>query len=221
MSNKLLNETEGKVPGRKCPPIYFIPRARKWCHLHFFETHDHQHFSPAARMALSHTDHMQAQCLETGMPFGWALLGESLAFCPALNIQKLLTNQERFSSPNSVWHLWFFFCVTSICPPPQIKGLYLKQFQMGSCWYNWNTIFPVKLRYMLMNSLRHIFEVTVQMLSGDLRTPESMWAPQLSFSSLGQPSWWTAHQVSPGTQALELLMLSLSTKEFNTEGQVL
>lgn len=52
----------------------------------FFKTHDHQHFFPAARMALSHTDHMQAQCLETGMPFGLVLLEESLAFCPALNV---------------------------------------------------------------------------------------------------------------------------------------
>lgn len=150
MSNKLLNETEGKVPGRKCPPIYFIPRARKWCHLHFFETHDHQHFSPAARMALSHTDHMQAQCLETGMAFGWALLGESLAFCPALNIQKLLTNQERFSSPNSVWHLWVFFSVllvsaplpkskvfiwsSSKWAPVDITGTPSFQLNLDTCW---------------------------------------------------------------------------------------
>lgn len=87
MSNKLPNETEGEVPGQKCPPIYFIPRARKGCHLHFFKTHDHPHFLPAATMALSHTDHVQARCLETGrMPFGLALLEESLVFFPAFNI---------------------------------------------------------------------------------------------------------------------------------------
>lgn len=51
MPNILLNETNGKVSGRNCLPVYFTLGARKWDHLYFLKTHSHNFFFPAGRTA--------------------------------------------------------------------------------------------------------------------------------------------------------------------------